>query len=748
MKTQKTVPDPYRSTDGAAEDRRRRLASDMSYERHGSVDIPIGPERRASLWMPDASETGLDMRRLPESSTGERVLDDVEAACIVLSAHLKGEAAWNAAEKGRQATKGLLALLGRGARVLIGGVMTDRTVGVSPLALEESGLIGRALTTAREEVRDASLAQGVTEQTAWRRASAAAEVLALMRSTPGWEHGSAAMDDAELLATAAWSRAVAEAPWAAGPRTGGAGTVGDVRADARLADVLAATGLDVTVQRTGDLVSSALGRTTVVWGATGPVARTADGGAYARYVQAVTGGRAPAAVTDVTGLPLTAEEAVALRLPDAEETARAMTRALEDAMRRRDSAGGTGWTRRRRPREAEDDAPVWFVPRRRRAGDRRRARDDGAGEGGAQGGARADRAGDGAEDAPRGDRRRGDGARHGMEGDRRTPRAHGGACEGPRRRGGGAPRPGDRRRGAGEARTVAVPEGPARAGRGDERAAARLAVVERRRPEGGGGRVEGGAAAHGAEGPGGPAGRVAGGGVAHGAGALGGEVQEGGRAPGEGDQGGPACDGSVEGRRGRARQGVETTEEAQGALVAVGWTELTSAGPAWEASGLTLRVSGPRRVVEALLDEVAGGRCVVSARDGVPGLLVARAPPRALTRRVQTPEGLRPAPTEEALELEGLLRLLRDADRAPDAPLRPAGGRVRTPSGGPADVRVGLLDDGRTELEAVGGSPLLLDPAACVELAGRLLACASGRDPDGEGTEGETEGETGEERTC
>ncbi len=158
-------------------------------------------------------------------------------------------------------------------------------------------------------------------------------------------------------------------------------------------------------------------------------------------------------------------------------------------------------------------------------------------------------------------------------------------------------------------------------------------------------------------------------------------------------------------------------------------------------------MSGPRRVVTALLDEVAGGRCVVSARDGVPGLLIARASPRALTRRVQTPDGLRPAPTEEALELEGLLRLLRDADRTPDAPLRPAGGRVRTPSGGPADVRVGLADDGRAVLETVGAASVLLDPAACVELAGRLLACASGRDPDGEETEteGETEGETDEE---
>ena len=190
---------------------------------------------------------------------------------------------------------------------------------------------------------------------------------------------------------------------------------------------------------------------------------------------------------------------------------------------------------------------------------------------------------------------------------------------------------------------------------------------------------------------------------------------------------------------------METTEEAQGVLVAAGWTELTSAGPAWEASGLTLRVSGPRRVVTALLDEVAGGRCVVSARDGVPGLLIARASPRALTRRVQTPDGLRPAPTEEALELEGLLRLLRDADRAPDTPLRPAGGRVRTPSGGPADVRVGLADDGRAVLETVGAASVLLDPAACVELAGRLLACASGRDPDGEETVGETVGETDEE---
>ena len=345
----------------AAEERRRRLAAGMSYERHGTVEIPVGPGRTASLWTPDGSEGRLDGRELPEAPRGKRLLDDVEVAAVVMSAHLKGEAAWSAAEKGRQATKGLLALLGEGARIKVRGIVTDRTVGVSPLALAESGLVDRALTTARDEVAEASRAQGVSEQTAWRRSSAAAEVLALMRSTPGWEHGSAVMGDGRLLATAAWGRVVAEAPWAAGPGVEGAGTVGDVRADVRLADVLAATGLDVTEQRTGDLVSSALGRTAVVWGAMGPVGRTEDGDAYARYVQAVGRKEAPAAVTEVAGVALTEEEVAVLRLPDAEETARAMTEAVKEAMRRRDAATGTAWVRRRRPTRS-DEPELYTLP--------------------------------------------------------------------------------------------------------------------------------------------------------------------------------------------------------------------------------------------------------------------------------------------------------------------------------------------------------------------------------------------------
>ncbi len=345
----------------AAEERRRRLAAGMSYERHGTLEIPVGPGRIASLWTPDGSERRLDGRELPEAPRGKRLLDDVEVAAVVMSAHLKGEDAWSAAEKGRQATKGLLALLGEGARIKVRGIVTDRTVGVSPLALAESGLVDRALTTARDEVAEASRAQGVSEQTVWRRASAAAEVLALMRSTPGWEHGSAAMGDGRLLATAAWGRVVAEAPWAAGPGVEGADTVGAVRADVRLADVLAATGLDVTEQRTGDLAASALGRTAVVWGAMGPVGRTADGDAYARYVQAVGRKEAPAAVAEVAGVALTAEEVAVLRLPDAERTAKAMTEAVKEAMRRRDAATGTAWVRIRRPTRS-DEPELYTLP--------------------------------------------------------------------------------------------------------------------------------------------------------------------------------------------------------------------------------------------------------------------------------------------------------------------------------------------------------------------------------------------------
>ncbi len=340
----------------------------MRFEKHGSVWIATGDGWMGRLKDRDASERRLDAvgmyGGMHPAEEGARTLDDVEVACVVLSAFDRGEDAWRWASKGRDASKGLLDVLGQDAVVRVRRSMTDRTVGVSPLALEESGLIGRALTTAREEVTEASLAQGVSEQTAWRRSSAAAEVLALMRSTPGWEHGSSAMDDAELLATAVDAGGARTSVVA---RTAGRATVGEVRAATRLSCVLTATRLDVAVPRSRPLAASAMGRPMDERaGADAP--RTVDGEVYDAFAGLVGHDIAvPGAVTAVAGVALTAEEVAALRLPDGRRVAEAMRVAEDEAATR---MGGKTLPVGMRGCPSKKDALNadigWYMPKARR----------------------------------------------------------------------------------------------------------------------------------------------------------------------------------------------------------------------------------------------------------------------------------------------------------------------------------------------------------------------------------------------
>lgn len=204
---------------------------------------------------------------------------------------------------------------------------------------------------------EASLDRGYSEVIAYRRSSAAAEVLALMRTTPGWEHGSAAMSDRRLLETAvdAGGAKVSAALAAIGAET----TVGDVRAAARLSLMLKMTELNVKEPRTRQLVASAMRRPMDEREGEGaPV--TPDGRVFDAFTAVVCSDMfIPGRSGPCVGIALTAEEVAALGLPDAGAMAAAAEAARKEAARKEKEE----WVRTKRVRgEPRPETLKAFVP--------------------------------------------------------------------------------------------------------------------------------------------------------------------------------------------------------------------------------------------------------------------------------------------------------------------------------------------------------------------------------------------------
>ena len=163
-----------------------------------------------------------------------------------------------------------------------------------------------------------------------------------------------------------------------------------------------------------------------------------------------------------------------------------------------------------------------------------------------------------------------------------------------------------------------------------------------------------------------------------------------------------------------------------------GWTTWDMAGAEGEAMAATVEVAGRSGEVRALMDLVRRGRVEASRRDGVPGVVLSAVP----RRRLVSPEDGR-GPSDEELELRGLVALLRDRPEAPMGAIRTQEGRVADARTDPlpGGVRLALLD-GSGELGAV-----VMDREAAVELACRLMDAA--REQEQEHEQEQSDGEAG-----